>query len=195
MKDTSALPKAQPAYPDIDGIFRNHSALVLAGEDALATYVDSTKEISANVIKEFLQKLQNKCKNFEKLAERINAHYMMVKRELSGMSEKEAKAEEERKHAVEKAKDYRANFKFLEQKVVSKGISTEEISHWYAQERKRKRDEEASPPRKVFISGEKTRMTPTPTKQQERTPPQSSPTSSSSSSTFRIPTTHVPRSK
>jgi hypothetical protein len=199
----STQSQAIPAYPDFDADFLKQSASVTAAETDLLAYISKNKIFFTDTIKCLIASAQNEHKSFANLAGRTNAHYKMVKRELTIRTENEAKAKDEKKHAVEKVKQYKAKLNFLEQKFLTDCSSKADLDIWYAQERKRKRppvdnEVEEMRPRKVVAAGEKTthavRVIPATPKQQSQNTSSYSPASSSAKSSSTSPTPPIPRS-
>ncbi|KAJ4374288.1 hypothetical protein N0V83_003029 [Neocucurbitaria cava] len=127
-------------YPDFDDDWRKHDSAARAAKPTLQDIVNDDSGPKDATTQSAVGDLFSRYDQCQKLSECINASYKGLKRDHAALSEKASTADklkEEKKHAVIKAKEYRAQIKILQKKVVDLGGSVDDVKATIVQNRKR----------------------------------------------------------
>ena len=117
-------------YPDFDDEWRTKRSALQSAESTLKSLVEGlTGPATANIL-HALEELKQKRSDSQTLSQSVIVSYKRAKREIAELRPQAAAADEamkEKKHAVVKAKEYRAKVGVLEKKVVALGRTIESV--------------------------------------------------------------------
>jgi hypothetical protein len=131
-------------YPDFDADGRTNNAAARKVESALRALAADLEGPTAAAIQSAIQELTQRRSNCQKLSEKVNAQYKRSKKEcieLQQMAATVDKCKQEKTHAVTKAREYHAQVRILEKRVVDLGGTVPDMKKAVAKSLKRSVEE------------------------------------------------------